>query len=191
MARLAFRKVHYSSVDGGSLYVKDVFRREELLSDQEGQELAEQLRTRAEQAETDLDRARVLREGGHIDAILRSPKVAQDIEAMICWMDDKPLQARSMYTLKHTTKSVRAKVTDMQYRLDINTLHRDENVEQLGLNDIGRVEITTARPIAFDAYTRNRQTGEEITVNYEDAKDGKFTFKTKDGEATIDVRVMM
>ena len=109
----------------------------------------------------DLDISR----GDMICRVHNRPTAGQDLDAMVCWMADKPLQARSMYTLKHTTKSVRAKVTDMQYRLDINTLHREDGVTELGLNDIGRVSLRSTSPLFYDSYGRNRQTGSFILID--------------------------
>ena len=93
------------------------------------------------------------------------PEVGQDLDAMVCWMSDKPLQARSRYHLKHTTRWARAVVTDLLYKLDINTLHRHEGVDKLGLNDIGRIRLRTTTPILYDAYGRNRTTGAFILVD--------------------------
>jgi bifunctional enzyme CysN/CysC len=93
------------------------------------------------------------------------PVVGQDLDAMVCWMSDRPLKKGARYALKHTTRWVRAMVTDFQYRLDVNTLHRDEGPEQLGLNDIGRVRLRTTAPIFYDAYQRNRTTGSFILVD--------------------------
>ncbi len=93
------------------------------------------------------------------------PIVGQDLDAMICWMSDRPLQPKARLALKHTTRWVRAMVTNLQYRLDVNTLHRDEGVAQLGLNDIGRVQLRTTAPIFYDEYRRNRATGSFILVD--------------------------
>ncbi len=87
------------------------------------------------------------------------PMVTQDIDAMLCWMTDKPLVPGQKLALKHTTRQVRALVKDLQYRLDVNTLHRDETSTQLGLNDIGRVRLRTTAPLFADEYRRNRTTG--------------------------------
>lgn len=84
---------------------------------------------------------------------------------MVSWMVDRPLQKRGRYALKHTSRWVRAMVTDLQYRLDVNTLHRDEGATQLGLNDIGRVKLRTTAPIFYDSYDRNRTTGSFILVD--------------------------
>ncbi len=93
------------------------------------------------------------------------PVVGQDIDAMICWMSDQPLRPKARLAIKHTTRSARAMVTHLQYRLDVNTLHRDEGVAQLGLNDIGRVQLRTTQPLFYDEYRRNRATGSFILVD--------------------------
>ncbi|GAB5546446.1 MAG: sulfate adenylyltransferase subunit CysN [Sandaracinaceae bacterium] len=93
------------------------------------------------------------------------PTVGQDLDAMVSWMVDRPLKKRGRYALKHTTRWVRAMVTELQYRLDVNTLHRDESATELGLNDIGRVKLRTTAPIFFDSYERNRTTGSFILVD--------------------------
>ena len=93
------------------------------------------------------------------------PTVAQDLDAMICWMTDRPLEPKGRYALKHTTRWSRAIVTDVLYRLDVNTGHRDENAHKLGLNDLGRIRLRTTSPIIYDAYKRNRTTGSFILVD--------------------------
>jgi len=84
---------------------------------------------------------------------------------MICWMTDKPLQPKGRYALKHTTRWTRAIVTDLLYRLDVNTGHRDESPAQLGLNDLGRIRLRTTTPVIYDPYRRNRTTGSFILVD--------------------------
>jgi sulfate adenylyltransferase large subunit len=93
------------------------------------------------------------------------PFVGQELEAMVCWMGEQPLQVRGRYALKHTTKWAKAMVTGLSYRLDINTLHREEGVPQLKLNDIGRVSLRVSAPLAYDEYRRNRSTGSFILVD--------------------------
>jgi bifunctional enzyme CysN/CysC len=88
------------------------------------------------------------------------PAAAQDIEAMVCWMaSDQVLARRSRLIVKHTSRTVKAIVTDLHYRIDVNTLHRDEAATQLSLNEIGRVRLRLTQPIFCDPYTRNRTTG--------------------------------
>ncbi|MQA27149.1 MAG: sulfate adenylyltransferase [Micromonosporaceae bacterium] len=94
------------------------------------------------------------------------PHVTQDVEAMICWMDEqRPLYPRAKYTVKHTTRTVRAMVKGLQYRLDVNTLHRDEDAARLELNEIGRVTLRTTQPLLCDEYRRNRTTGGFILID--------------------------
>ena len=94
-----------------------------------------------------------------------APEVAQDIQAMVCWMADGELSAGRQYAVKHTTRACRAIVRDLQYRIDVNTLHRDEEAESLRLNDIGRVTLRTTAPLFVDAYRRNRATGGFILID--------------------------
>ena len=94
------------------------------------------------------------------------PAVGQDIEAMVAWMTDRPkLRPGQLLSLKHTTRQVRAKVMDLQYRINVTTLHRHEGVPDLGLNEIGRVRLRTTQPLFFDEYRRNRVTGSFILVD--------------------------
>jgi bifunctional enzyme CysN/CysC len=94
------------------------------------------------------------------------PHVGQDVDATVCWMDERSvLRAGAKYTLKHTTRSVKALVRDLNYRLDVNTLHRDDQAPELALNEIGRVRLRTQAPLFFDEYRRNRTTGSFILVD--------------------------
>lgn len=95
-----------------------------------------------------------------------APAVSQDIEAMVCWMDEtRPLQVGGKYAIKHTTRSARAIVRGLHYRLDINTLHRDEAAGELKLNEIGRVRLRTTVPLLADEYRRNRTTGGFVIID--------------------------
>jgi bifunctional enzyme CysN/CysC len=94
------------------------------------------------------------------------PRSTQDVEAMICWLSqDLDLQVRGMYGLKHTTRNVRAQVRDLEYRIDVNTLHRDESADSLALNEIGRVKLRTTQPLFIDEYRRNRITGSFLLID--------------------------
>src|SRR5690606_12847451 len=93
------------------------------------------------------------------------PAVAQDIDAMVCWMAEQPLVPGQKLAVKHTTRTARALVKELQYRLDVNTLHRDEGVGRLGLNDVGRVRLRTTVPLLADEYRRNRTTGGFILID--------------------------
>jgi sulfate adenylyltransferase subunit 1 len=93
------------------------------------------------------------------------PQAGQDIELMVCWLNDKKLQPGGKYTLKHTTKDVRCIVKDVRYKVNINTLHRVEDDRSIGMNDIGRILVRTTQPLFFDSYSRNRSTGSLILVD--------------------------
>jgi bifunctional enzyme CysN/CysC len=93
------------------------------------------------------------------------PQVSGYIEATICWMDEQHLSMSVPYILKHTTRSVRAFISEILYKIDVNTLHRERGVETLALNEIGRVEIRTELPIFFDPYRVNHGTGSFILID--------------------------
>jgi bifunctional enzyme CysN/CysC len=94
------------------------------------------------------------------------PHVGQDIEAMVCWMSESTwLRQGAKLAIKHTTRWARAVVKDLQYQLDINTLHRNGDAVALSLNEIGRVTLRTTQPLFFDEYRRNRSTGSFILVD--------------------------
>jgi bifunctional enzyme CysN/CysC len=95
-----------------------------------------------------------------------APTPTQDIEAMVCWMDEtRPLTVGGKYAIKHTTRAARAVVRGLQYRLDVNSLHRDETATALALNEIGRVRLRTTAPLLADEYRRNRTTGGFIIID--------------------------
>ncbi|MGW0247370.1 adenylyl-sulfate kinase [Nocardia goodfellowii] len=94
------------------------------------------------------------------------PQLGRDIDAMVCWFaEDAQLAPGATYTVRHTTRAVTAEIRTLDYRLDVNTLHRDENPQALSLNEIGRVQLRTRQPLLFDPYRRNRNTGSFILVD--------------------------
>ena len=93
------------------------------------------------------------------------PQVTQDLDAMVCWMSETPLRPGQKLAVKHTTRSARVLVKHLQYKLDVNTLHRDEGANKLSLNDIGRVWLRTTLPLFADPYRRNRTTGGFVLVD--------------------------
>ncbi len=103
--------------------------------------------------------------GDMIARVKNAPKPSQDIDAMICWMTNEPLRPRQKLAIKHTTRTGRAMVKDVQYRLDVNTLHRDQEAGELGLNEIGRVQLRTTVPLLCDPYSKNRTTGSFILID--------------------------
>jgi bifunctional enzyme CysN/CysC/sulfate adenylyltransferase subunit 1 len=94
-----------------------------------------------------------------------APTPTQDIDAMVCWMTSEPLRARQKLAIKQTTRSARAMVQEVRYRLDVNTLHRDQDAEDLGLNEIGRVHLRTTVPLITDPYRKNHSTGSFILID--------------------------
>jgi sulfate adenylyltransferase large subunit len=92
------------------------------------------------------------------------PAAARELEAHICWMSDKPLQPRGKYAIKHTTRSARAVIEDIEHRVDVNTLEHVPAGE-LTLNEIGRVRLRCSAPLVVDPYSRNRTTGSFILVD--------------------------
>jgi sulfate adenylyltransferase subunit 1 len=94
------------------------------------------------------------------------PAPTQDIDAMVCWFSsDKPLAGRAKYILRHTTKEVKAIVTEVCYKVNINTLHKLEDDLTLYLNDIGRIKIRTSAPLIADSYKSNRITGSFVLID--------------------------
>ena len=94
------------------------------------------------------------------------PLVGSELDAMVCWFSDQAsLNPDARYTLLHTTRAVRATVARLDYRLDVNTLHRDDTARSLSLNEIGRVQLKTSQPLMFDPYRRNHVTGSFVLVD--------------------------
>ncbi len=101
------------------------------------------------------------------DMIVRKnnlPHVGNQLECILCWMNEEPLNPNGAYILQHTTRRVRAYINELNYRVDVDTLHREE-CDTLHLNEIGRVKITTTQPIFFDPYRLNRSTGNFILID--------------------------
>src|SRR3984957_12662005 len=84
---------------------------------------------------------------------------------MVCWVTDISIKPGDFLAVKHTTRWVRAVVKDIHYRLDVNTLHRDESASSLTLNEVGRVSLRLTQPLFYDSYRRNRQTGSFICAS--------------------------
>ncbi len=102
------------------------------------------------------------------DMIVREnnqPEVTQDVELMVCWFNEKPLQLRGKYRVLHTTQDARCIVKEVRYRLDINTLHRDMDDKNIEMNEIARIVIRTTKPLFIDSYRKNRITGSVILVD--------------------------
>jgi bifunctional enzyme CysN/CysC len=97
------------------------------------------------------------------------PHIGNEFEAMIVWMHEEPAQAGKNYLVKHTSSMVPGVLSQIRYKVDVNTMKRDQNadalVAEMGLNEIARCHITLHRPIAFDSYSRNQDTGAFIIVD--------------------------
>jgi adenylyl-sulfate kinase len=92
------------------------------------------------------------------------PSVDRHFEAMLVWMDESPMEPLTQFYIKHNTNTTRAKIDKIRYKVDVNTLEK-QNVEVLGLNDIAKVVITTNKPIYFDPYKKNKATGAFILID--------------------------
>ena len=94
------------------------------------------------------------------------PEVGQDLDVMLCWFSEKQdLTVRGKYVLRHTTREVKALVQDVQYKVNVNTLHKEEGISGLALNEIGRVKLRVSAPLFYDSYRRNRITGSIILID--------------------------
>ncbi len=111
--------------------------------------------------ETEIDISR----GDMLVKANNQPEISQDIELMICWLNEKKLTPNGKYIIRHTTKEARCVVKDIRYKMDINSLHRVEDDKTIGLNDIGRILIRTTAPLFYDSYTKNRFTGSIILID--------------------------
>ena len=102
------------------------------------------------------------------DMIVRknnSPIAEQDLDLMVCWMNEKKMILRGKYSIKHTSKDARCIIKEVKYKMNINNLHRIEDDKEVGLNDIARISIRTTAPLFFDKYRRNRNTGSVILID--------------------------
>ncbi|RME11256.1 MAG: sulfate adenylyltransferase subunit CysN, partial [Ardenticatenia bacterium] len=102
--------------------------------------------------------------GDMIVRVQNLPQKSNRLDAIICWMDEEPLDPRRTYWLQHTTRTVKALISNVNYRIDVDTMHRMD-AETLHLNDIGRVQLTTTQPLFFDPYDKNRATGSFILID--------------------------
>ncbi len=103
--------------------------------------------------------------GSTIVRTQNQPTVANHFEALLCWMSERPLDRRRRYQVKHTTRTAMVGGLDVRYRIDVETLHRDESATVLELNDLGRVRMELSVPLVFDSYRRNRTTGSLIVID--------------------------
>jgi bifunctional enzyme CysN/CysC len=93
------------------------------------------------------------------------PIVSRDVDAIVCWMSETPVRAGARLFVKQTTRTSRAVLGEILHQIDVDSLHRDDSAEDLGLNEIGRVRLRAGDPIVFDPYQRNRATGSFILID--------------------------
>jgi len=111
--------------------------------------------------EDDIDISR----GDMLAKVNNQPTVGQDIELMVCWLNVTPLKLGGKYTVKHTTNEARAIIKDVKYKVNVNTLEKNEDDKEVGANDIARITLKTAKPLLYDAYRKNRNTGSLIIID--------------------------
>ena len=93
------------------------------------------------------------------------PSTGQNIDLMICWLNEKRLVQGGKYVIRHTTKEARCLIKNIQYKVNINNLHKIEDDLNIGLNDIARIQIRTTSPLFYDSYKKNRSTGSLILID--------------------------
>ena len=93
------------------------------------------------------------------------PVKDQRLSAMICWFNDSPARPRAKYILKHTSNEPMAMITEIEYKVDVNSLKRITDDQTINMNDICKVKIRTTAPIMMDEYSRNRRTGSFILID--------------------------
>jgi len=109
--------------------------------------------------EIDISRGDIIVQAG------KAPQIANEIEAIVCWMGEEPLTPRKKYHIKHATNTVKAMVSEIQYRTDINALTQDETAQELAVNEIGKVSLKLMSPLTIDRYADNRATGNFIIID--------------------------
>lgn len=111
--------------------------------------------------EDDIDIAR----GDMIVRTNNQPNQLQDVDVMLCWLHPQGPAPRKKYILKHTTNEVKTMIKDIRYKLDINSLHRNEEDKKIGMNDVCRIQLRTTKPLLADTYRKNRTTGSLILID--------------------------
>ena len=102
------------------------------------------------------------------DMIVREnniPEIGRELDVLLTWMNIKPLLTRTKVIVKHTTNECMGMIKSFKYKVDINTLHRIEDIDKLEMNEIGRITLRTSKPLFYDAYRRNRKTGSLIIID--------------------------
>ena len=103
--------------------------------------------------------------GDMIVRVHNQPESGQDIDLIICWLSNHTMNPSAKYLLMHTTKEVKAIIKEINYKFDINTLHRIEDDKEIKMNDIARIKLRTTQPLFYDSYKKNRNTGSLILID--------------------------
>jgi len=103
--------------------------------------------------------------GDMIVAVDNVPAMEQEFDAMVCWMNERPMMPGGKYTIKHTSNETRCMVRNVNFKVDVNTLEEMEDDKSVGLNDIACLKLKTAKPLFFDSYKKNRNTGSFILID--------------------------
>ena len=95
----------------------------------------------------------------------KAPEVGKELDLMVCWLNEKPMVLRGKYAAHHTTNDLKCVISDVKYKVDINTLDKNYEDKSIGLNEIARITIKTTHPIFYDPYRTNRITGSIILID--------------------------
>ena len=139
---------------GRETRVKDI----QVLGESQARAVAEQSVTLLLADEIDISRGDMIVKTGEL------PQVTKQIDAMLCWLSESPLDPRRKYLLRHTTRDTKAMLAGIEFRVDINTMER-QAAERLAMNDIARVRFKLAQPIFADPYAESRGTGAFIVID--------------------------
>ena len=112
-----------------------------------------------------LDRDIDISRGNMIVPSNNLPEVSQDIDVMVCWFNERPMQLRGKYVVLHTTQEARCMIKEIYYKVNINTLENITEDVQVGMNDVAKISIRTTAPLFYDSYRKNRITGSLILVD--------------------------
>jgi len=93
------------------------------------------------------------------------PTISQELEMMVCWFNEKPLNPSGKYVIRHTSREARCLIREVVYKMDINTLEQNTSDIKIGMNDIGRIRIKVTQPLFFDSFVKNRITGSLVLID--------------------------
>lgn len=103
--------------------------------------------------------------GDMLAKVNNQPQMGQDIEIMVCWLNIKPMKTGGKYLIKHTTNEAKCIIKEVKYKVNVNTLEKNEEDKEVAANDIARISLKTAKPLLYDSYRKNRNTGSLIIID--------------------------